>query len=85
MLSLVADWKASGLTQKAFGTLHNINVATLGYWVAKAKEHESNIGRFVEVTPGSGIRSDQVEIIYPTGVRLKVSTDLSLISQLIRL
>ena len=25
MLSLVADWKASGLTQKAFSTLHGIN------------------------------------------------------------
>lgn len=24
MLSVVADWKASGLTQKAFGLLHNI-------------------------------------------------------------
>ena len=38
MLSMVEDWKTSGLTQKAFGLLHGINVATLGYWVAKSKE-----------------------------------------------
>ncbi len=47
MLSLVADWKASGLTQKAFGVLHGINVATLGYWVAKSKEQESGTNGFI--------------------------------------
>lgn len=58
MLSLVEDWKASGLTQKAFGLLHGINVATKG---------------------------KQIEIIYPTGVRLRVEANLALIAQLIRL
>lgn len=86
MLSLVSDWKSSGLTQKAFGQLHNINVATLGYWVAKAKSQETNhSGRFIEMRDEASSKSDQVEIIYPTGVRLKVDRDLSLISQLIRL
>ena len=85
MLSLVSDWKASGLSQKAFGKLHGINVATLGYWVSRAKEQESSTGGFIEMTSGSAVKSDPVEIIYPTGVRLKVSRDLSLISQLIRL
>jgi len=85
MLSLVADWKASGLTQKAFAALHNINVATMGYWVARSKEHESITKGFIELPSGESVVADQVEIIYPTGVRLKVSGDISLISQLIRL
>ena len=85
MLSLVADWKASGLTQKAFGVLHGINVATLGYWVAKSKEQESGTNGFIGMSFGPSVQSNEIEIIYPTGVRLKVSRDLSLISQLIRL
>jgi len=85
MLTLVADWKASGLTQKAFCKLHGIGVATLGYWVSRAKEQESCTGGFIEMTAGSTFKSDQVEILYPSGIRLKVSCDLSLISQLIRL
>lgn len=85
MLSLAADWKVSGLTQKAFGLLRGINVATLGYWVARSKEQVANTRGFIDVTSGSVLKSEQVEIIYPTGVRLKVSCDLSLIAQLIRL
>lgn len=85
MLSMVEDWKVSGLTQKAFGLLHGINVATLGYWVAKSKEHETSSRDFIEMTSRPAVKGEQVEIIYPTGVRLKVPRDLSLISQLIRL
>ena len=85
MLSVVSDWKASGLTQKAFGLLHGINVATLGYWVAKSKEQDSSSKGFIELPSQASMIADQVEIIYPTGVRLKVSSDISLISQLIRL
>lgn len=81
MLSLVADWKASGLTQKAFGVLHQINVATLGYWVAKSREQEANTSGFIEMPSGPVVKSDQIEIIHPTGVRMKVSRDLSLISR----
>ena len=47
MLSMVEDWKASGLTQKAFGLLHGINIATLGYWVAKSKEQETSSRGFI--------------------------------------
>ena len=83
MLSLVADWKASGLTQKAFSTLHGIKVATLGYWVARSKELDGN--HFIPITRGSARSSEPIEIIYPTGVRLRVEANLALIAQLIRL
>ncbi|KKX46485.1 IS66 family insertion sequence element accessory protein TnpA [Sphingobacterium sp. IITKGP-BTPF85] len=84
MFSMVEDWKASGLTQKAFGLLHGINVATLGYWVAKSKEQGTGSRGLLRCLRISCER-EQIEIIYPTGVRLKVPRDLSLISQLLRL
>jgi hypothetical protein len=83
MLSMVEDWKASGLTQKSFSALHGIKVATLGYWVAKSKE--TDVHSFIPISDNSSRSSEQVEIIYPTGVRLRVGNDLALIAQLIRL
>lgn len=83
MLSMVEDWKASGLTQKTFSALHGIKVATLGYWVARSKEPEGH--NFIPITDSLRKGSQQVEIIYPTGVRLRVENDLALIAQLIRL
>ncbi|MGO3654979.1 MAG: IS66 family insertion sequence element accessory protein TnpA [Sphingobacterium sp.] len=83
MLSMVEDWKAGGLTQKAFSLLHGINIATLGYWVARSKEPKGH--RFIPITDSLRKNSEQVEIIYPTGVRLRVESDLALIAQLIRL
>lgn len=85
MLSLVADWKASGLSQRAFSELHDINIATLGYWVAKAKELDSVTNGFIALPHDSSNKDNQVEILYPSGVRLKVRSDLALIAQLIRL
>ena len=84
MLSLVADWKASGLSQKAFSALHGIKLYTFIYWVARSKE-SGNSGKFIPLSPTVSGSGNLIEIIYPTGVRLKVEGDLSLISQLIRL
>lgn len=83
MLSLVVDWKESGLTQKAFCGLHGIKLCTLVYWIARSKESGSP-GRFIPLSSVS-VPGSTVEIIYPSGVRLKVAGELSLISQLIRL
>ena len=85
MLSLVADWRSSGLTQKAFCELHHLKVATLGYWVARSKEKDMQSSGFIELSGRSLSQETHIEIIYPTGVRLKVGHDLGLIAQLIRL
>lgn len=85
MFAVVEDWKASGLSQKAFSALHEINIATLGYWVAKFKESAFATNGFVELREGCSNKEYQIEVIYPTGVRLKVDRDLALIAQLIRL
>lgn len=85
MLGMVADWKVSGLSQIAYSSMRGIKVATLSYWVARSKEQDSNVGNFVPLLPMEQEPTSQIEIIYPTGVRVKVSNNLSLISQLIHL
>ena len=65
MLSMVEDWEASGLTQKAFSALHGIKVATLGYWVARSKEPEGH--NFISITDSLRKGSQQVEIRLPLG------------------
>lgn len=85
MLSLVADWRSSGLTQKAFCSLHHMKVGTLSYWVARSRDADSKDKGFVEISGSTALESGWVEIVYPTGVRLKVVADLGLIAQLIRL
>ena len=85
MLSMVDDWKASGLTQSSFSALLGIKAATLRYWIARSKQ--ASIAGFIAIphTGRSLSSSERIEIIYPTGVRLRVENDLALIAQLIRL
>jgi hypothetical protein len=59
------------------------NERTLGYWLARSKEVDG--GSFIPITGHSRSSSEQIEIIYPTGVHLRVENDLALIAQLIRL
>lgn len=47
------------------------------------KENDTSSGGFIAIDK-AGKKSD-VEVIYPNGVRIKVDTDLGLLSQLIRL
>ena len=83
MLSMVEDWKASGLTQKSYSSLHGMHVAVLRYWISRSKEPK--VGGFIALTGKPVTSSERIEIIYPTGVRLRVDSDLALIAQLIRL
>jgi len=83
MLSLVKDWRASGLTQTKFSSRHGIKPTKLRYWVARSKD--SGTGGFIPLAEGSVPAPGPVEIIYPSGVRLRVAPDLALVSRLIRL
>lgn len=49
---LVADFKASGKTQREYAKEHGIKVATLQYWVGRfrQKEKPSTQNRFVEIS-----------------------------------
>ncbi len=86
MFSLVDQWKASGVTQKAFCAEQAINTHTFSYWVAKRRRADQPSGGFAAVDVSGAAPSDRITITYPNGVAIHISSgNLPLISQLIHL
>ena len=84
MLSMIADWQQSGKSKKAYCIENGINEATFYYWFSRSKEnHTGSPGSFITIDKAPG--KNDLEIIYPNGVRIKAENDLALVSQLIRL
>ena len=88
MYELVEDYLRSGKTQREYSLQAGIGKAKFNYWVCKYKrqQEDPSVG-FIKIETASAMEQDQeLEILYPNGVRLKAGgADLSLISQLIRL
>lgn len=82
MLSLVAQWRESGETQKDFCFFHGIKVCTLGYWIKRSSGQENQ--GFTEIRPIID-QARKIEVIYPNGVRVSTDGDLSLIAKLIHI
>lgn len=83
MRHLVQQWQESGLTQKVYCEKIGIKRTTFANWVKRSKEKPGQ--GFVAVTPPCQAVSEGIEIIYPNGVRLKVSpAHLPVLSELIR-
>lgn len=83
MLSMIADWQQSGMSKKRYCAEKGINEATFYYWFSRCKENGTSSGRFIAID--KSFKKSEVEVVYPNGVRIKVDTDLGLLSQLIRL
>lgn len=83
MLSLVAQWRESGQTQKDFCSFHGIKVCTLSYWVKRSSAQDEQSG-FTEIPP-TMTQTGKIEVIYPNGVRVSTDGDLSVIAQLIHI
>lgn len=84
MQSLISDWRESGKIKKQYCVEKGISLSTFYYWFSRSKSILGYTEGFVEIDRAKP-ESGAVEIIYPNGVRLKVGTDLALLSQLIRL
>ena len=82
MLSLVAQWRESGQTQKDFCIFHGIKVCTLGYWIKRSSVRDGK-GGFTEIR--SMVQGGKIEVIYPNGVRISTDGDLSLIAKLVHI
>ncbi len=89
MLTLVEDFHRSGKSQKEFCLEQGINTSTFSYWIKKKRMNENPQEAFLKIETKTSLTSfsaDQVEIIYPNGVKLRITQpELSLISALIRL
>lgn len=86
MHQLVDGWASSGLTRRQYCKEVGIKLSTFSYWVSKKKEALTDLSGFVKVDTSSPISRAVIEIGYPNGVKLTLHrSDLSLVSQLIRL
>lgn len=83
MLSIIADWRRSGMSKKAYCQANGIKEATFYYWFARSKEDGTHMGNFIRID--KTVNKSDVEVIYPNGVRIKIDSDLALLSQLIHL
>ena len=83
MFAMIADWQRSGMSKKRYCEENGINEATFYYWFSRIKENDTSSGSFIAID--KGVRKGEVVVIYLNGVRIKVDTDLGLLSQLIRL
>lgn len=83
MQYMIVDWQRSGKSKKAYCAENGINEATFYYWFSRIKENHTAGGNFITIDKAP--RKNDIEIIYPNGVRIKVENDLGLLSQLIRL
>lgn len=86
--SLISECQSSGLTVRDFCSHKGIHPSNFYYWVKR--QRTSSVHGFVPVTITKACNSallPQVEIVYPNGVSLKLSSvsDMRMISQLIRL
>jgi len=85
MYNLVAEYRSRGISAKAFSKEKGITPSTFGYWVRKKKE-DDHPGGFIELATGLKPSAGELELIYPNGVKLHMSSpDLALIASLVRL
>ena len=89
MFTLIESCSESGLSNKAFCVQQGLSQANFYYW--KKKYHESQVkqeDKFIPVELPQSIHFiNEIEIIYPNGVRLKLpqGQDLSVIRSFIGL
>ena len=85
----VQAWQDSKTSQKQYCIENNLAYHKFVYWLQKMREAQNPAtGMFIPVKtrPGSRTFAADVEIIYPNGVRLRLSSDnFDHISRLIRM
>ena len=88
MALLMEEFAQSGQSQKDFSATRGMGFHKFNYWFRKLKKEREEPSGFVRVETDTILSGagEQLELLYPNGVKLKTcSTDLSLLSRLIRL
>jgi len=67
MLTLVEQWRQSGLSQAEFARVQEIKLVKLRYWIHKHRHNEFNGSGFIQL---NGLPSSGINIRYPNGVEL---------------
>jgi hypothetical protein len=75
MFSLCQEWESGELNKTEFCIQHNIKVHRFNYWRKQyLQDQKEQQGNFVELTTELPVG---IEIIYPNGVSLKASSNIS--------
>lgn len=80
---MIADWQQSGKSKRSYCRENGINEAVFYYWFTRSNEQLSETGKFIIIEEDR--IENEIELIYPNGVRLKVAGNLALLSRLIKL
>ena len=67
MLTLVEQWRQSGLSQVEFSRVQDVKLSTLRYWIHKRRQGETQGSGFIQL---NGLPSSGISIRYPNGVEL---------------
>jgi hypothetical protein len=88
MRAVVESYQKSGMGPSKFAAREGLNLNQLKYWIKKLLKEEKKLSSgFIEVAPPvAGPVSCLLEIDYPNGVKIKVTTgDFPYLRQLINL
>ncbi len=79
MFPLVAEWLASGISQKEFGQRHGFALHIMPYWVARYRKVHgptqptpATATGFLQLTPQASITP--MEVVLPTGTVIRFSS-----------
>jgi hypothetical protein len=75
MLRVIASWKQSGLSQKAYCEQHHIRYYVFHYWYKRYRDQQAAVqdGRFlpVNIKPSTfPVSNSAIEILLPDGKRI---------------
>jgi hypothetical protein len=84
MAALVADWQQSGLSQREYSSICDINHRTLSYWISRKKNVTEQVSGFIQINRAS---IEGILIRYPHGVEvvLPAQTPAGILRMLINL
>jgi hypothetical protein len=86
MRAVVEAYHKSGMGATKFASIENLNIHQLKCWINKLKKKKACKASFLEINSTPAIpANDWVEIEYPNGVKVKLTTkEAPFLSQLIR-
>lgn len=67
MAAVVQDWKASGLSQKAYARNHHFNSSSFRYWISKFAGSENCKPAFIQL---NNVVPLCIHIRYPHGIEV---------------
>ncbi len=73
MSALVADWQTSGMSQREYASIHNINHSTFSYWISQHRRTTDPQPAFIQI---GGAVTQSIHIRYPNGVELKLPVQI---------